>query len=272
MKEIVILTGNELRHQFFRKLLASFSSIDVVHSYCEVTQDINKVLIGSSGNETSLREKHLNLRLQTEADFFSLFNEYIIDKSNPLLISKGEVNDTNYVNQIIRLNPDLIIAYGCSIIKSELLDVFKGRFINIHLGLSPYYRGSATNYWPFVNNELPCIGVTFMQIDAGIDTGEIIHQQRAFMHAADNIHTIGCRLIKDMTYSCARIIDLYPSIIPTQINEQEKINLTHRYYRKKDFTENSVALAYQHLQNRIIEIYLENKSELDKSYPLVSLF
>jgi phosphoribosylglycinamide formyltransferase-1 len=272
MKKIIILTGNELRHQFFRKLLASFSSIDVVHSYCEVTQDINKVLIGSSENETSLREKHLNLRLQTEADFFSLFNEHIIDKSNPVIITKGEVNDINYVNQIISLNPDLIIAYGCSIIKSELLDVFKGRFINIHLGLSPYYRGSATNYWPFVNNELPCVGVTFMQIDAGIDTGEIIHQQRAVMHAADNIHTIGCRLIKDMAYSCARIVELYPSFNTSQNEIQQKAGIPLRYYRKKDFTEDSVKSAYDNIRNGMIENYLIKKKELDKAHPLISLF
>jgi methionyl-tRNA formyltransferase len=272
MKKILILTGNELRHQFFRKLLASVSSIDVVHSYCEVTQDINKALIGSSDNETSLREKHLNLRSQTEADFFSLFNQHIIDKSNPLLIKKGEVNETKNVNQIIDLNPDLIIAYGCSIIKSELLDIFKERFINIHLGLSPYYRGSATNYWPFVNNELSCVGVTFMQIDEGIDTGAIIHQERAIIFAADNIHTIGCRLIKDMTYSCARIVDLYPSINLSQTVIQQQTNVPLRYYRKKDFTEDSVKSAYHNIRNRMIENYLIKKEELDKEYPLISLF
>ena len=37
--------------------------------------------------------------------------------------------------------------------------------INVHLGLSPYYKGSATNFWPFVNNELQFLGVTFMVTD-----------------------------------------------------------------------------------------------------------
>ena len=62
--------------------------------------------------------------------------------------------------------------------------------------MSPYYRGSGTNFWPFVNNELQFIGATFMHIDEGVDTGEIIHQIRANIFHDDNIHQIGNRLIR----------------------------------------------------------------------------
>ena len=40
------------------------------------------------------------------------------------------------------------------------------------------------------------VGATFMYIDAGIDTGEIIHQIRADIVIGDSPHSIGNRLIK----------------------------------------------------------------------------
>ena len=74
------------------------------------------------------------------------------------------------------LNPTQILVYGTSIIKGELVNYFTGKILNLHLGISPYYRGSGTNYFPFVNNEPEYAGCTFMYLDHGIDTGEIIHQ------------------------------------------------------------------------------------------------
>ena len=53
------------------------------------------------------------------------------DKSNPKFIQKNQINDEEIVNQIIDLDPDLIIAYGCSIIKSKLIKVFNKRFLNL---------------------------------------------------------------------------------------------------------------------------------------------
>jgi len=47
------------------------------------------------------------------------------------------------------------------------------------LGLSPYYLGSGTNYWPLVNEKPEFVVATFMHIDTDIDTEEIIHQIRA---------------------------------------------------------------------------------------------
>ena len=205
MTTIVILTGSELRHQFLRIYLSNINEIKVLTSFCESTKGNLNEKINLTKNNT-LRNKHLDYRSQSEKDFFETYTNGIIDKSNPKIIKRGEINDAKYVNEIKKLNPDLLIAYGCSIIRSELLDVFVGKFINIHLGLSPYFRGSGTNFWPFVENKLSLVGTTFMHIDEGIDTGKIIHQIRAKMVSGDNIHTIGNRLIKDSVIECSKLI------------------------------------------------------------------
>ena len=120
--------------------------------------------------------QHLNERESIENDFFNLYNSNCIDNSCKINLSLDEVNSDSVVNKIINLKPDYILTYGCSIIKSELIEIFEKRIINMHLGLSPYYRGSGTNIFPIYNNEIQFIGTTFLFMDKGIDTGPIIHQ------------------------------------------------------------------------------------------------
>lgn len=236
-------------------------------TYCESQKGNLKQIVEQQGNADTLRKKHLSGRAKTEKHFFDRFCRSVDDRSNPVFIEKGEINDPHYVQEIINLDPDMIISYGCSIIRSELLAVFQRRFINIHLGLSPYYRGSGTNFWPFVNNELQFVGTTFMHIDHGVDTGEIIHQIRADIHSNDTIHQIGNRLIKDSFEECVKLIKTFDKIHPISqisINKDQE-----RYYRNKDFTENSLVSAYANMSNKLVEHYLENKESIDEQFPII---
>lgn len=264
MTTIVILTGSELRHQFLRVYLSNINEIKVLTSFCESTKGNLNEKINLTKNNT-LRNKHLDYRSQSEKDFFETYTNGIIDKSNPKIIKRGEINDAKYVNEIKKLNPDLLIAYGCSIIRSELLDVFVGKFINIHLGLSPYFRGSGTNFWPFVENKLSLVGTTFMHIDEGIDTGKIIHQIRAKMVSGDNIHTIGNRLIKDSVIECSKLIINFKKLNNISL---KKLNSFSKVYRNKDFTEESVQMAYNQL-NLKIDDYILNKESYDEQFPII---
>ena len=267
IKKIILITGSELRHEFFRKYLSSINEIKVLSTYCEshtgnLTDYVDKEnIIGD------IRKQHLQTRSLYEKDFFEVFCETIDDKSNPIFIERGSINQKDIVSKIINLNPDLIVSYGCSIIRSELLSYFKGRFINIHLGLSPYYRGSGTNYWPFVNNELHFVGTTFMHIDEGVDTGDIIHQIRAIMTHGDNIHQVGNRLIKDSVMECAKLIRCFNKL---EIQNPIKVKkLETKYYKKKDFTEESLRLAQINLSQGIIEKYIENRDKIENRYPII---
>lgn len=266
-KKVILLTGSELRHDFFRKFIANDNDIEVLATYCE-SQKNNLVSQVQKEEHNSFRSKHLMVRSKVEEDFFDVFCEYTKDNSNPIFIEKGDINLEHHVNDIIELEPDLIISYGCSIINSRLLTVFENKFINIHLGLSPYYRGSGTNFWPFVNDQLYLIGTTFMYIDAGVDTGEIIHQLRADICYQDSIHQIGNRLIKDSFVECIKIIKQFYSL--ERLNPLDFDKSNEKYYRNKDFTEDAIKLAYKNINdNNIIEKYMKNRESLYKEYPIL---
>lgn len=75
---------------------------------------------------------------------------------------------------IKELAPDIIVvvAYGC-IIPPQLLHAAKYGCINLHVSLLPKYRGSAPIQWAVLNGD-EGTGVTIMQLDEGLDTGDIL--------------------------------------------------------------------------------------------------
>ena len=75
---------------------------------------------------------------------------------------------------IQQLAPDIIVvvAYGC-IIPPQLLHVAKYSCINLHVSLLPKYRGSAPIQWAVLNGDAET-GVSIMQLDEGLDTGDVL--------------------------------------------------------------------------------------------------
>ncbi len=75
---------------------------------------------------------------------------------------------------IQQLAPDIIVvvAYGC-IIPPQLLHVAKYGCINLHVSLLPKYRGSAPIQWAVLNGDTET-GVSIMQLDEGLDTGDVL--------------------------------------------------------------------------------------------------
>lgn len=72
------------------------------------------------------------------------------------------------------LNPDLIVvvAYG-KLIPQEILDIPQYGCVNVHGSILPKLRGAAPIQWAVLNGE-KVTGVTTMQLDAGLDTGDIL--------------------------------------------------------------------------------------------------
>ena len=153
----------------------------------------------------------------------------------------------------------MIICYGSSLIKTRLINLFENKFLNVHLGISPYYRGSGTNVWPLINKEPEMVGATFMYIDSGIDTGRIIHQIRAKIFLGDSPHSIGNRLIKKMTFTFIKIIINYEFL--EDARQPEKIK--GKFYLAKEFNSKSCKVLYENFNNGLIEKYLNIEQELN---------
>jgi methionyl-tRNA formyltransferase len=84
------------------------------------------------------------------------------------------MRDGEAVRILTQLQPELIVvtAFG-KILPAEVLDFPKYGCINIHASLLPRYRGAAPIQWAVLNGET-VTGVTSMQMDVGLDTGDML--------------------------------------------------------------------------------------------------
>ncbi len=76
------------------------------------------------------------------------------------------------------LAPDffVVVAYG-RILPKEILDIPKIAPVNLHFSLLPKYRGAAPVNWAIFNGEIET-GVSTMLMDEGMDTGDILLQEK----------------------------------------------------------------------------------------------
>lgn len=104
------------------------------------------------------------------------------------------INDEESIKKIKDLNPDFIIvvAYG-QILKREILDIPKYGCINIHASLLPKYRGAAPINWAIINGEIET-GITIMEMEEGLDTGDMILKESIDINPEDDYVTVHDKL------------------------------------------------------------------------------
>ena len=85
-----------------------------------------------------------------------------------------KVREEEFTETLKKLSPDVIVvaAFG-QIITKEILEIPRFGCINVHASLLPAYRGAAPIQWAVINGEKES-GVTIMQMDEGLDTGDMI--------------------------------------------------------------------------------------------------
>ena len=91
--KIVILTGDEIRHQYFRLKVSNDRRILVLASYCEGDEKSLANRINSNIDSTLMEKLHVTARTQSEKDFFGDSINSLEDKSNCIKLAKGKIND-----------------------------------------------------------------------------------------------------------------------------------------------------------------------------------
>ncbi len=98
------------------------------------------------------------------------------------------------VAELRRLSPDIIVvvAFG-QLLSGEILDIPRHGCINVHASLLPKYRGAAPIHWAVINGESET-GVTIMQMDEGLDTGDMILSGKVPVLPEDTTGTVHDKL------------------------------------------------------------------------------
>ena len=84
------------------------------------------------------------------------------------------VREEEFLQVVRELNPDAVVVFAFGqILPQAFLDIPRYGCINIHASLLPMYRGAAPIQWVIIDGQKET-GVTMMQMDAGLDTGDML--------------------------------------------------------------------------------------------------
>jgi hypothetical protein len=261
MINVIVLTSNNLRHIYISEMIAK--SLNVIGLIIEEKSKLIKNNYSIDDKPNFLLVEHFEGRTNSENEFFG----HITEKStnfDKISILNGTVNSESIFEWLKLKNPDYLILFGTSLIKSRIIDYFENRIINIHLGLSPYYKGSGTNLWPLYFNEPECVGATIHLATKNVDAGGILFQLRPEIELTDNIHTIGNKVIKLVGLKIGSIINAYHNNLIFPVTQNDKIG---KVFYNKDFNEKILQLIYSNFEDGMVEAYLSNKNDriLNKS-------
>lgn len=105
----------------------------------------------------------------------------------------ADINSKEVKDQLRDLAPDVVIVQGTTMIKDEVLSGIP-LVLNLHWGLSPYYRGSNCTEWAMINDDVFNIGFTIHKISSKIDGGDIVKQGRPTIESDDTSYSINMKL------------------------------------------------------------------------------
>lgn len=122
------------------------------------------------------RVKYSNFTLFFK-DIFAPSIDYSFLKSHNIYdIKANSVNSKEFLKEIKRLNPDVILVGSWSEkFENEILNIPKYGVINCHPSLLPLHRGANPYFWAIYSGDTKT-GVTFHKMDKNFDTGEILMQ------------------------------------------------------------------------------------------------
>ncbi|HEB50559.1 MAG TPA: methionyl-tRNA formyltransferase [Desulfobulbus sp.] len=112
------------------------------------------------------------------------------------VLQPASIRSEEFHQAVRELRPDLIVvaAYG-KILPGSLLNLPPMGTINVHGSLLPKYRGAAPIQWAVINGETET-GVTIMQMDEGMDTGDILLPVKTPISEEDTAGTLFARLAR----------------------------------------------------------------------------
>ena len=230
--KVTIFSSNQPRHL---NLAREFSKIaDQVFFLSEV----NTVFPGQVDDffrKSEVMQTYFQNVIYSEKKIFGDIR-FLPNNVRTLSVKSGDLNKLKKIQINDALNSDIYIVFGSSYIKGWLIDfLVEHRAINIHMGLSPYYRGSSCNFWALYDNNPSYVGATIHLLSKGLDSGDMLfhcipklqHKDSPFDFTMRSVLVAQKALISALN---KKSLSAFSSVMQNKGNEI-------RYSKNKDFTD-----------------------------------
>ena len=235
--KITVFTSNQPRHLSLIESLARIA--DKVYAI----QECNTLFPGEVADffkKSEVMQEYFSRVIEAEAAVFGR-PRFSPENVVHLPMKMGDLNQLEFSALSPALESDLYVVFGASYIKGELCEhLVSNHTYNIHMGVSPHYRGSSTNFWAMYDKHPEYVGATIHVLTKGLDSGPIVCHAFPVLEAVDPF-IYGMKAVKAghdaliQLISSGKLLDIKPV-------EQDR-SLEIRYTRNSDFTD-EVAREY----------------------------
>jgi folate-dependent phosphoribosylglycinamide formyltransferase PurN len=234
---ITVFTSNQPRH------VALLEQLSAVADEVFAVQECNTVFPGQVDDffrRSPVMQDYFARVIAAEREVFGR-PRFAPANVRQLPIKMGDVSRLDVTTLGDALRADLYLVFGASYIRGPLCDhLVANRAVNIHMGVSPYYRGSSTNFWAMADGRPEMVGATVHRLGAGLDSGPILFHAFPTPRAAEPF-VYGMRCVRS---AHAAVVDHIRSgalltLEPVAQNRTREL----RYARNADFTD-AVAADY----------------------------
>ncbi len=233
--KITLFTSNNNRHNYLINLLSNISDeLFVIQENIKIHQGI----VPGHYPASELMKKYFKQVNDAQHKFFGNSHVNSSSKNKKILpVTLGDLNKYSLKFLSDFLKSDIYVVFGSSYIKGELADyLVKQKAINIHMGVSPYYRGTDCNFWALYDNNPHLVGATIHMLSKGLDSGPMLYH--AMSNIKSNAFEYTMSTVKSAFHSIAeRIKDKSIFEIKPLIQDREK---EIRYSKKIEFNEKVV--------------------------------
>lgn len=139
----------------------------------DISVSILDAIVNSRHNVTAVVTREDKPKGRGKEMAFPPVKEYALEHNIPVF-QPGKIKNPEAISELKKFEADIFVvaAYG-QILSKEILEMPRLGCINVHTSLLPKFRGSSPIQWAIIEGETET-GVTIMQMDEGMDTGDIL--------------------------------------------------------------------------------------------------
>lgn len=190
---------------------------------------------------SSMRKHYMQQVWDTEKEIFGEV-KFLPSNVCTFPVQKGDVTNLEDHLPSSFWEADLFVVFGSSYLRGSLCEkLIERRAINIHIGVSPFYRGAACNFWALFDKRPEYVGATIHLLSQGLDSGDILYhvfpefvKPDPFYYTMDAVRAAHYSLISKIKSE---------EILKLEGRAQDK-SIELRYSRLADFT-NDVIERYR---------------------------
>ncbi len=186
-----------------------------------------------------------------------------------------------FLEELKKLAPDVIVvvAFG-QILPVSILTLPKYGCVNVHASLLPMYRGAAPLQWVIINGE-KVSGVTTMQMDKGLDTGDMLLKEEVAIEPKETYETYHDKLSFVGAQLLIKTLDGLEAGTITPVKQEGDTcyaSMIDKSLGNLDFTRPAVELerlmrgldpapaAYSFLDGKLLKLFGADVVDSDKEY------